>query len=194
MHIYRGGSMLGTFRPGDCLTVEPVPIEHIRPGDVVAFLGAAREDGAEELVAHRVIAITPGGLVTRGDNNPHADAVLVTAGNLLGRVTHFERDGVRSPVRGGRTGLWQPRLLYIHRRAHALAVRLGGPYRWLRSSGLLRRLWQPAVIRIRLATENGPLVKYLCGQRTVARWWPEEGRFECQKPYDLVIPPPDGLE
>jgi len=35
--------------------------------------------------------------------------------------------------------------------------------------------------------DNKPLVKYICGGRTVARWWPEQDRFECKKPYDLVI-------
>lgn len=182
--------MLGTFRPGDCLKIEPLSIAHIRPGDVVAFLAPGRKNSLEERV-HRVVAITPEGLVTRGDNTPHADTCFVTAGNLLGRVTHVERGGITRPVRGGRLGLLRARALWTRIHLRNLAVRLGrGPYGWLRDSGLVPRLWQPTVTKIRLATDNGTLVKYVCGGRTVARWWPEEGRFECHRPYDLVISRP----
>jgi hypothetical protein len=34
------------------------------------------------------------------------------------------------------------------------------------------------------------VVKYVCGKRTVARWWPETGQFQCRKPYDLIISRP----
>jgi hypothetical protein len=196
--LYRGRSMGGTFRPGDCLTVVTVPLADVRPGDVVVYRGPNHRGEAEELV-HRVVAASPGGLVARGDSNLRADATLVTADTLLGRVTHVERDGRTRPVRGGRLGLLRARVLHARRRVwrHVwrLLVLVGRrPYRRLRESGLIARLWRPAVIKIRLATENGPLVKYVCGGRTVARCWPAEGRFECRKPYDLVLrreDPPD---
>ena len=62
----------------------------------------------------------------------------------------------------------------------------------LRKSGLISRLWHPRITQIRLQTARGSLVKYSCAGRTVARHWPEIGRFECLKPFDLVIPRPDG--
>jgi signal peptidase I len=195
VRFYRGPSMLGTFRPGDCLTVESVSITDIRPGDVVVYRGVNREGEPDEVV-HRVVVAVPGGLFTRGDNNPHADTTLVTADNLLGRVTHVERDGKTQPVRGGRWGLLHVRVLHARCQMRRLGWRVvtsvgRWPYRWLRNSSLVPRLWRPAVTKIRLATENGPLVKYVSGRRTVARWWPTTGRFECQKPYDLIIPRPD---
>jgi len=191
LRFYRGRSMLGTFRPGDYLTLEAVPIAAIRPGDVVVYRGVDREGEPDEVV-HRVVAAGTGGLVARGDNNPCSDSVLVTADNLLGRVSHVERDGKVRSVRGGRWGLlraWVFRTWRLtQRRGWRLMAFVGRwPYRGLRSSGLVRRLWRPAVVKVRVETENGPLVKFVCGQRTVARWWPQTGRFQCRKPYDLII-------
>jgi signal peptidase I len=187
--------MDGTFRPGDYLTLESVPIGDIHPGDVVIYRGLDHE-GAPDKVVHRVMAAVSGGLVTRGDNNPHADTTLVTADNLLGRVTHVERDGKTRRVRGGRWGLLLARVLHarcqMRRLGWRVVISVGRwPYRWLRNSSLVPRLWRPAVIQIRLAAEASSLVKYVCSGRTVARWWPATGRFECQKPYDLIIPRPD---
>ena len=183
--------MTGTFRLGDCLVIEPLSVADICPGDVVAFR-RPENGGGVDTVTHRVVAVTSGGLVTRGDNNRCVDAVLVTAENLLGRVTHVERDGgVVRRVQGGRLGLLRARVLWAGRSALGARGGVGGgPYRWLRERGLLRRLWQPTVMRVRVETDGGPLIKYVCGGRTVARWWPQAGRFECRKLYDLVIPRP----
>ena len=191
--------MLGAFCPGDCLTIEPASIAALRPGDVVIYQG--RDPAGEpEDVAHRVVAVTLGGLVTRGDNNPQLDNVLVTQDNLLGRVTHVERAGRTRPVWGGRMGLLRVRVRHAWRRVLRLGWRLlrivgRRPYRWLRGSDLVRRLWRPEMMRVLVTTQDGPLVKYVSGRRTVARWWPETGRFRCRRPYDLVIsrPPPLNL-
>jgi hypothetical protein len=40
---------------------------------------------------------------------------------------------------------------------------------------------------VHLRTEHGRLVKYVYGGRTVAWWWPGQNRFECRKPFDLVL-------
>lgn len=180
--------MLGTFHLGDRLTIEPLSIDEIRCGDLVVFQASDGQDGPVEYV-HRAIGIAPCGVVTRGDNNPRVDTALVTATNLLGRVTHVERDGAIRPVRGGRLGLWRARLVH----ARQYLRRLGRqPYVRLRESRLMCYLWRPYISQVHLATDDGPLIKYLSKGRTVARWWPEEGRFECRKPYDLVIPRPNG--
>ena len=192
--FYRGVSMLGTFRPGDYLTVEPVPLAAIRPGDVVIYRGR-EESGEPESIVHRVVAITPGGLATKGDNSPYVDGQPVTQDTLLGRVTHAQWGGRVRPVWGGRRGLLRARMLH----ARCAMQRLGWqwlsivgrrPYRWLRESGLVDRLWQPAITPVRVETEDGPLVKYVHRGRTVAWWWPERGRFRCRRPYDLMISRP----
>jgi len=194
VRFYRGRSMAGTFRPGDCLTMVPVPLAELRPGDVVVYRGANHQGQAHELV-HRIVGITPEGLVALGDNSPSADPILVTADNLLGRVTHVQRKGKARVVHGGLLGLWQARILHARRSVLRLTARVGRrPYHWLRESGLMPGLWRPSVSTVRLATEDGPLIKYICGGRTVARWWPWQKRFECHKPYDLFIPHPDDAQ
>lgn len=189
--FYHGNSMLSIFRPGDYLIIEPANIAAIRPGDVVVYQGVNRSGESDDVV-HRVVAVTPDGLVTRGDNNPHADDALVTQDNLLGRVTHVERGGRAHPVPGGWGGLLRARTLRVWARVRRCGwqmVRLMGrwPYRLLRKSGLVRLVWRPTITRIRVETEHGPLVKHLCGTWTVAWWWPEMGRFRCRRPYDLII-------
>jgi signal peptidase I len=194
VYAYRGGSMLGTFRPGDRLSIEPASLDEVRLGDVVAWRVACPTGAAEQIV-HRVVSLQPGGLVTRGDNKRCNDSGPVTAETLLGRVTCVERGGRVHPVRGGRLGLARARLLHARIHVRALAVRLGRrPYTWLRALGLVSRLWRPQITRLRVATGQGPLVKYLSAGLTVARWWPEQGRFECTRPYDMIIARPDHPE
>lgn len=216
LRFYRGCSMSGTFRPGECLIMKPVILSEVRPGDVVVFRrlnhqeltggdcqadedrlvgelhGMEESQQVDELV-HRVVAIRPGGLVTRGDNNTCSDAELVTADNLVGRVTHLERGRKLRPVHGGWAGLlraWLLRAWKYHIWKHI--ARIGyGPYHWLCDSGWVSRFWHPSIVKVRLAGEDGPLVKYIFRGRTVARWWPLRDRFECQKPYDLVLRHPD---
>jgi hypothetical protein len=184
--------MRSIFRPGDRLVLEPVHLAEVRSGDVVAFRSSNGQRGAVEIV-HRVVAVRPEGLVTRGDNNRETDQRYVTEETLLGRVNHVERDGVVRDVHGGRRGLLRARLLRM-RLAVWRSIKAVGrkPYRWLRASGLISRWWQPAVHKVWVSTENGLVVKYVSAGRTVAKWWPEQKRFACRKPYDLVIPRPDG--
>jgi signal peptidase I len=193
---YHGSSMLGTFRPGDRLLAEIVPLTAVRPGDVVIYRGQEKE-GKPERIVHRVVAVTAGGLVTRGDNNRQVDKGLVTQDVLVGRVTHRERGGRVRPVWAGCWGvlqLWARRAWRRVRRLGWQLLRLVGAwlYRWLRTSGLAGRLWRPTITRLLVTTGNGPLVKYVHRQRTVARWRPATGRFSCRRPYDLIILRPDG--
>lgn len=187
IYPYRGSSMRGTFRPGDLLYVEPVVLEDARPGDVVLFSG----EGGVSLV-HRVQARMDAGLLTRGDAQPFSDPVPVTPERLVGRVRFYERRGQVRPVWGGMAGRFWAAFLRLRRR---LLRAMGAPYRLLRRSGWVRRLWRPAVEQIYLNGPEGPAVKYVHGGRTVACRWPESGRFWCRRPYDLVLDlppsPPD---
>ena len=88
--FYRGRSMAGSFRAGDYVTVAPVNLADVRTGDVVVYRRPDHQGDADELV-HRIVAAMPEGLVARGDDNPCADATLVTADDLLGRFTYIER-------------------------------------------------------------------------------------------------------
>lgn len=189
--FYSGGSMLGTFRLGDCLQIEPAAFDQLGAGDVVAFLGPVGQASLVPCV-HRIVSVLPNGLVMRGDNSRHSDARLLTEDDWLGLVSRFERDGTLRRVQSGWIGLQRARLLWIRRYVYDLCAWLvRKPYRWLRTHGLLRHFWQPTLTQIHLMTDNGPLIKYIFQGHTVASWLPEQDYFECRKPFDLVLSRPD---
>jgi signal peptidase I len=195
IRLYTGRSMKATFRLGDRLIVETVPLTDIYPGDVVVYRGLNNNGDKDELV-HRVMCALPNGLVVQGDNNPCADKTLVTENNLVGRVSHVLRDGKKYTVHGKGFGLLRARALYrwryIWRSLWGVVRYMGrGSYSCLRNSGLVARLWCPSIKKVQLMTENGTLIKYVCRNRTVAYYWPANGWFKCRKPYDLVLVPTD---
>ena len=184
---YRGPSMSPTFRPGHVLYVRP-STRDVASGDVIVYADSSQR----MYIAHRVISITDRGFATRGDNNARCDLTPVAHGQLIGRVEIVEDSGRLKPVIGGWRGLVFARVNWNIRQACAWFRRtFGGPYRWLRHSGFVSRLWHPTITQLRINTDHGLLIKYICRRRVVARWWQQQNRFECDKPYDLVIPRPD---
>lgn len=178
--------MKGAFLPGDVLRVSPLPWQKIRPGDIIAF---HTHDGIQpsHIIVHRVRACVPDGLLTQGDACLSPDAFAVGAAQVIGRVTQVQRGNKSHIVWGGFVGrLW---VRYVRLRRGLLAFGRA-PYRWVRASGILRRLWRPSVVSVIVATAEGPMVKYLCGGKTVAVWQPETRAYWCRKPYDLVLERP----
>jgi hypothetical protein len=187
--FYHGGSMAGTFRPGDCLVVKPATWEQIHAGDVVVFRSVGEEKNE---IVHRVLSVRSGGMLTRGDANPKPDPDLVSRDALVGVVTSYERAGRFHPVHGGWRGLlgaaW---LRFVQRLRQFFALVLRPLYRWLRKLGWVGFFWRPELTEIHLETAHGPLVKYIYRRRTVAQYWRKSGYFEARKPFDLVIRRPD---
>ena len=195
-YFYRGASMRGTFRAGDYLTVIPVALREIRPGDIVIYRKPMSVPDDDDTVAHRVIKVMPGGLIMRGDFNPASDLTVVMEEDIVGRVARFERRGKTRAVIGGRIGLlcgrwfhvWHPARLRFQRAIRRRVVPLGRWfYHWLRTSGVIARVWRPPLTRISLTTPHGPIVKYTHRGRTVAVWWSQRRRLQCRKPYDLIL-------
>jgi len=189
--IYKGQSMQGTFSFGDRLIIEHVQLASVRPGDVVVCRVLNHQSNRDMLV-HRVMGVVSNGLVLRGDNNFCDDKTLVAQNNLVGRVSHVERGGKRVPVRGGCSGLLIARLFHGgHFLGHIMwkFIRMMGRwlYRRLRDSGIIQRLWKPSILKIQLMTAHGPLIKYVCRNRTVAFLWPQKDSVTYRKPYDLVM-------
>ncbi len=69
-----GFSMLPTLEGGDLVVIQNVPIDQVHVGDIIVYNGLCSTGG--ESVVHRVIEITSGGLITKGDNNPEPDQYL----------------------------------------------------------------------------------------------------------------------
>lgn len=81
-----GFSMLPAIWPGDVLTVQRQSPESLRPGQIVLYRRK------KKLTAHRIIGVSAGHLVTRGDSVPSPDAP-VAWDEVVGRVAGICRDG-----------------------------------------------------------------------------------------------------
>jgi hypothetical protein len=181
---YTGPSMQPTLKPGQVLYTRPAA-RSLQPGDVVVY-----RDGTGFIV-HRVTVVTSDGFIARGDNNPAADPGPIPFERVMGVVERADDWGKVSPVTGGRRGLWLVRIRWLLSGIFRIFLpAAGAPYRWLKRTRWVTRIWHPPVKQIRLHTGEGSLVKYTVNGKTVATWHPESKRFRCRRPYDLVIFPP----
>jgi len=184
--VYRGDSMEGVFREGDCLQVRPVPYESLRPGDV-----AAMSSGDGRRVVHRIIGAVPGGWRTRGDACLAPDSDVLAADRFLGRVVARERDGRILPVSGGMAGRVRSLVFrFLFRFRRGLLFPLAPLYRLIRSRRWAARVWKPRIQILQLEGTAGGIRKYLHRGRTVALWFPANHRWQCRKPYDLILERP----
>lgn len=184
--FYRGSSMKATFHQGDLLFVEAALLSELRSGDVVVF--ARQCANCRKEIVHRVVRQVPGGIITRGDASAYEDAGMVTDHNLMGRVCYKTRGGRTRRVHGGHIGLWRGLLLHFYWGMRRRAVRIIQPfYGRLKGSGFIGRIWQPEITRVCVNTRDARTIQFLYKNRVIARYWPEQGRFECRKPWDLVI-------
>jgi len=78
-----GDSMHPVIRGGDYVQVVPCAPSELQRGDII--LAAT----ARGLTAHRIVRISPRGIVTRGDNSLRSDPP-VDAASVLGRVAKVE--------------------------------------------------------------------------------------------------------
>ncbi len=69
-----GFSMLPTLEGGDLVVIQNVPVDQVHVGDIIVYSGLCSAGG--ESVVHRVIQISSGGLITKGDNNPEPDQYM----------------------------------------------------------------------------------------------------------------------
>ncbi|MGW1767721.1 S24/S26 family peptidase [Streptomyces sp. NPDC002073] len=87
----RGASMLPAIAPGTLLTVTARPFAQVVPGDVVAAVIDAR------IIVHRVVAASPAGLLTLGDNLPLLDPPVAPHAYLGVVPEHHARPPRRRP-------------------------------------------------------------------------------------------------
>ena len=77
--VVHTGSMTPNISSGDLVVDRPAGPVHV--GQVITFA-----KGPGQYVTHRVAAITPEGIETRGDANPSNDFGYVTQSQVVGRV------------------------------------------------------------------------------------------------------------
>lgn len=177
--------MRSTFDQGHVLYVRPES-KKPRPGDVIVYRRG------EEYVVHRVNAIFKEGLQTRGDNNPQFDELPIEVKQIVGIVENVDDGKITRPVIGGYGGLVIARMRWGFSAVfNWMRPVIGAPYRWLKSSRLIVKIWQPKIIQVKTISSSGPMIKYIVGGKTVATWIPSLKCFQCKRLYDLVIFPPD---
>ena len=181
----RGDSMSVTLKAGDRLWLAPVAFDSLEVGDVVAL------DVGSKIIAHRIVARHPNGFLMQGDGNGRPDLEPLANMNFRGKAVARERRGTLARLAGGRQGHRRGQILRACSRFRIRLVwMLDWPYRLLRSSRWAVRFWHPDMRAVRFATPSGWLTKFICRGKTVAVWAPQSGRWECRRPYDLVLFPP----
>jgi signal peptidase I len=189
--VYRGPSMTPTFFNGDFLYVR-TNMQNLRLGDVVVF---STQNTADGYIVHRIIANSHQGFITRGDHNRLNDALPLTLKEIVGKVEFVEnRRGIRK-VSNGPLGLWLAGILWLMFGLDRL-IRLvfWMPYNLIRERRIATTVWHPKISKMQVRSENGQQIKYLYKNSTVAVWDLSRQRFECRKPFDLVIPNPKDSE
>jgi hypothetical protein len=174
--------MRGTLREGDRLQVRSVLFPSLEPGDVVAFRSGGK------VMVHRIYSRDEQELWTRGDGNHRGDSVSVKPDQLIGKVVMRECAGTLISVAGGAAGRRRAILMRTF-----LFVRrgFGIPYRWIRASRMIPLFWKPRIQTVRFALLEGGQIKCIHRGKTVGVWSPQEHRWICQKPYDLLcLEPP----
>lgn len=183
--------MAPLFKPGDLLCARRPVWGNIHPGDIVIVNWGSSINHPENVV-HRVVSIRQNNLITKGDNNLKPDSEVASNDNLVGLIVAFGRHSHIYSARGGLPGLIYAHLVHLGNYIWMLIKRLGRRvYRKVQQSGLIAKVWRPTLNRIHIMTDEGPLVKYRFGTRTVARWWPQQKRFDVIKPFDLVLSAPE---
>ena len=81
--VVLGGSMSPTINMGDLVIVNPTDFEEVEVNDVIAF----RDRDRNIPVTHRVVNITEGGLITKGDANEDPDHWVVKPDDIIGKVS-----------------------------------------------------------------------------------------------------------
>lgn len=185
---YRGPSMNPLFQDGDGLEVVAYEARPVRRGDVIVFPNPYRDAD----IVHRVIAVLPEGVRSRGDNNAFVDEYVTAVEAIKGRVVARKRGSRRSRVWGGMTGLLAHRFFLGRRRAHLWAVdHLRPVYFRIADAGLFYN-WHKVFFATRLAVFNrgeGVEMQLFAGRRVVARRKAGETAWFIRFPYRFFINP-----
>jgi hypothetical protein len=182
--LYSGASMNPLFRDGDVLELVPYHGLEIRVGDVVAFVTSA----GPQKVIHRVVAVEPGGIITKGDNLPRVDDWTIQPGDILGQVVAFQRQGRILPVPRR-----PPVSLYLFKTRQwcdrALSRLLQPAYHRLAGSGLFRgRLgdWlKPELLFF--SRGDGLEWQLWLGNLLIGRKLPHQAHWTIRRPFRLFV-------
>jgi SynChlorMet cassette protein ScmC len=193
--VYTGPSMNPTLVEPDMLEVMPYAGRSPRVGDVVYFVPGTTGRG----VVHRVVAVTPHGLRTRGDHNQADDTEPVLPAEVVGQVVMAHRGTRRRAIAGG----WRGQVDRVAAHGHRLAVQLGaciagGLYRavapW--AAGCLPCRLRPRMVRF--AARGREFDKLLLAGHIIGHYDLLRRRWVIRFPFRLLVdagqlPQPGGV-
>ncbi len=182
--LYCGASMNPLFRDGDIVKLVPYQGSEIRVGDVVAF---GNPEGPGKVI-HRVVAVDPGGIFTKGDNLPLVDDWTIAPGDILGKVVAIQRRGRILPVpRRAPASLY---LLKTRRWGDRALSRLFQPvYHRLARSGLFQGLlgdWMKPEL-LYFSRADGPEWQLWLGNLLIGRKLPHQAHWTIRRPFRLFV-------
>jgi hypothetical protein len=183
---YIGPSMNPLLRNGDGLHIVAYNGRAVRPGDVIVFV----PPGGETKIVHRVVSIDACGVKTRGDNGKQVDPWVLTADNILGRVTYIQRRNRRRNICGGFKGrVMACSFRCMHRGDAVISFLLHPVYQRLCRSTFLRNrlhlLVKPRVLSFR--RPEGMEQQLVVGHRLIGRRRPGKGYWEIRRPFRLCV-------
>jgi signal peptidase I len=190
-----GNSMYPTLRGLDIITVSPYNGREVKCGDIIVYISPITSNIK---IAHRVIRISPDGIITRGDNLKVNDSWIVPNGAVIGKVESVRRNRKLFKAKNGPVGQiigysHYVKLLsldFIRKRIYVLISPLFiSIYRFLSRSGIFR-IWIPAPWKPRLMSFSKPEgleLRLLMGKRKVAVHTPFSKRWIIKKPFKLFI-------
>ncbi len=182
-----GPSMYPTIRPGDGIELFTGrdAAESCRAGDIIVF----PHHFAAMDVVHRIIKITPDGMITRGDNNNRFDPKVIRFEDMAGKVVAIKRGSRLITVKGGTYGLLIHKIMLLRKYFMLYGLR---PLRFLSrviaASGVLT-VFHPFVKTkvIYFKRNDRTIVTLWVGNRTVGTQQPDSGRWEIRFPYKYFI-------
>lgn len=101
MVAFSGYSMKPTLVDGDLVELLPYKDRKVQVGDIIYYQLPA----AGKAIIHRVVRITPAGVIARGDNNFFDDADPIPPHLIFGQVVSVWRDSRQGKIAGGRKGM-----------------------------------------------------------------------------------------
>jgi signal peptidase I len=178
---FAGPSMNPTLVEPELLEIQPYTARAPHIGDVIYFHAPDEGD-----IVHRIIAITPEGVRTRGDNNPRDDDWLIPPSAIIGRVVAAQRGKVRHIIINGLGGIALHRFLRVWRRfVVRISHTLHEPYHALAHSSMLCRLlparWHPRVVTF----QETRLLMF--GHHVIGRYNTRRGKWDIQRPFRLFV-------
>lgn len=156
MVAFSGCSMKPTLIDGDLVEVHPYDQRTVvQVGDIIYY----QLSGVSKAIIHRVIRVTPAGVIARGDNNSFDDIEPIPSKFILGQVTAAWRGSRRRKIVGGRRGMAYYKSHHILLAFVGVIIPILRPFcqilvRWNIIAHCLPQRFRPKVVKFNGGKEN----------------------------------------